>query len=86
MKPKNNFYTVWVGHNPGVYSSWDKCKSQVNGYKNAVYKGFVTHEAALAAFNSNSDFYISQNNSTSYKKIFPKGKTSNHPFRRSTWS
>jgi ribonuclease HI len=83
MKSKNNFYTVWVGRSPGVYSSWDTCKAQVNGYKNAAFKGFVNYEKALEAFNSDSDSYIGQKAPTlSDKKIYAKRKPLNHPFRR----
>jgi ribonuclease HI len=29
------FYVVWVGHNPGVYNSWDECQAQVKGFEGA---------------------------------------------------
>lgn len=34
------FYAVRNGHKPGVYTSWDDCKQQVNGYSGAEYKSF----------------------------------------------
>ena len=40
------YYAVRVGRQPGIYSSWDECKAQVNGYPNAKYKSFTTLEAA----------------------------------------
>lgn len=40
------FYAVSVGRQPGIYETWDECKNQVSGYKNAVYKGFSTREEA----------------------------------------
>ena len=43
---KKRYYTVWVGHEPGVYASWDECEAQVSGYKGARYKGFATREEA----------------------------------------
>lgn len=55
---KSNFYTVWVGRNPGVYSSWDECKEQVTGFENAVYKAFPTYKAAQKAFEDDSENYI----------------------------
>lgn len=42
----SKFYAVKKGRNPGVYESWDECKSQVNGFPNAVYKSFPTYEEA----------------------------------------
>ena len=34
------FYAVRKGHTPGVYTSWDECKNQVNGFSGAEYKSF----------------------------------------------
>jgi len=58
MKKKNKFYTVWIGRNPGVYSNWEDCKEQVNGFEGALYKGFLTIEQAQKAFSEDSDHYI----------------------------
>ena len=41
-------YGVRVGRHPGVYSTWDQCKAQVEGYARAQYKGFATTEEAEA--------------------------------------
>ncbi|MCJ1386973.1 hypothetical protein MMC17_010102 [Xylographa soralifera] len=38
IEPK--FYSVRVGHNPGIYHSWNECLSQVKGFKNATFKSF----------------------------------------------
>ena len=32
------YYGVWQGRNIGIYSSWNECKLQVDGYKGAKYK------------------------------------------------
>lgn len=47
------YYAVKVGKQPGIYTSWEEAKQQVNGYQNAVYKKFKTKEEALAFLNSN---------------------------------
>lgn len=39
---KNKYYAVKVGRSPGVYSTWDACKEQVDGFSGAVYKSFST--------------------------------------------
>lgn len=39
---KKKYYGVKVGKTPGVYLTWEKCKSQVDGYSGAVYKSFPT--------------------------------------------
>ncbi len=44
----NKFYGVKIGKTPGVYKTWDECKSLVHGYPGAVYKSFPTYEEALS--------------------------------------
>ena len=41
------FYAVKKGRIPGIYSGWEECKANVDGYPNADYKSFKT--AAEAA-------------------------------------
>ena len=40
------YYGVRKGLTPGVYTDWDECKSQVNGFSGAEYKSFKTLEEA----------------------------------------
>ena len=41
------FYAVKVGRTPGIYTTWDDCKKQVDGFPSASYKSFKTaNEAA----------------------------------------
>ncbi len=47
-KPK--FYVVWSGFQPGIYTSWEACRQQVQGYAGAKHKGFPTLELARKAF------------------------------------
>lgn len=47
---KNKFYVVWKGRNPGVYTSWDACKKEVEGFQGALYKGFPDKASAEAAY------------------------------------
>lgn len=60
-KKKKNYYTVWNGVNPGVYSEWKDCKHQIDGYEGAIYKSFPSKEEADAAFNDNPWKYIGKN-------------------------
>lgn len=48
--PKPKFYVVWIGRNPGVYSDWDHCKREIDGFEGARYKSFPTRDLADAAF------------------------------------
>ena len=57
------FYAVKVGKVPGVYKTWDECKSCVEQYPGAKYKGFETEEEAWAFVNGVN------NNNTSYSGV-----------------
>lgn len=50
---KSKFYVVWQGVEPGIYTSWDRCKAQVLGFENARYKSFSSREEAEKAFSEN---------------------------------
>lgn len=61
MSQKKKFYAVAVGRKPGLYTQWfgeDGAQAQVDGFANARFKGFASHEEALewlSAFNNVSD-------------------------------
>jgi ribonuclease HI len=57
-KPK--YYVVWYGRKPGIYSDWDSCKSQVEHFDGAQYKGFPTRELAEAAWNDDPSKYLTR--------------------------
>jgi ribonuclease HI len=58
--PKNKYYVVWIGKNPGIYDSWEKCKKEVEGVDGAKYKGFSTRELAESAFDDDPQKYLSK--------------------------
>jgi len=43
---KKKYYAVKEGKVPGIYSTWDECKSQVDGFSGAKYKSFSLLEEA----------------------------------------
>jgi ribonuclease HI len=45
---KKKYYAVRAGRTPGIYTSWDACKAQVDGFANASFKSFPTKEEAEA--------------------------------------
>ena len=47
---KSKFYVVWHGVEPGIYTDWDTCKQQINGFDGAIYKSFSTREEAEEAY------------------------------------
>lgn len=48
------YYAVRQGRVPGIYRTWDECRAQVHGYKEAAYKSFPSLEEAQA-FMENQD-------------------------------
>lgn len=68
-KKKKRYYVVWKGKRPGIYDSWEACKQEIEGVKNAQYKAFDTLVEAESAFNSNYAAY----------KGKPKGKSELSP-------
>lgn len=57
-KKKKKYYTVWKGHNTGVFESWDDCKAQIKDYKGAQYKSFASFDAAKKAYKEGPKDYI----------------------------
>ena len=41
------YYAVRQGRSTGIFTTWDDCKAQVQGYSGAVYKSFPTEAEAL---------------------------------------
>jgi len=50
MNQKAKFYVVWKGRKTGVFSSWEGCAAQVQGFTGAQYKSFASRAAAEKAF------------------------------------
>lgn len=42
------YYAVKKGRNPGIYTIWEECRNQVEGFPGARYKGFPNKELAQA--------------------------------------
>jgi ribonuclease HI len=64
---KQKFYVVWEGRKPGVYTSWDECKSQIDGVAGAKYKSFESRKEAETAFQSDYWKFVKKADAT------PKG-------------
>ena len=58
MAKKKKYYTVWKGHNTGVFESWDDCKAQIKDFKGAQYKSFSTFDAAKQAYKDGPKDYV----------------------------
>ncbi|MDP4282178.1 MAG: ribonuclease H family protein [Bacteroidota bacterium] len=56
----NKWYVVWRGRNRGIFSTWNACKAEVEGFEKALYKGFPTRELAEAAFRDDPGKYLNK--------------------------
>ena len=75
-KSRKKYYTVWKGHHPGIYETWDDCKAQIKDFKGAQYKSFDSFDAAKKALQGdykdyvgNSKTFISELSDEQLKKI-----------------
>ena len=67
--PKNKFYVVWNGKTPGLYTRWEDCKKQVEGFNGARYMGFPTRELAEKALRTNPEEYIGRKQNNAAKIV-----------------
>ena len=44
------------GKKPGIYNTWEECKSQVYGYPGAIYKSFKTLDEANEYMGKSDDY------------------------------
>ena len=65
---KKRYYVVWNGIQPGIYSSWEECQTQIKGIKQALYKAFDTLAEAERAYASSPGQYIGQGAKGNEKK------------------
>lgn len=66
---KQKFYVVWHGKVPGIYTSWDECRLQVEGQEGAKYKSFKTEEEAKDAFEIGYDVYRAEHPTEKKAKV-----------------
>lgn len=56
------YYAVKIGRKPGIYTNWDECKAQVDGFPGAKHKSFKKEQDAQAFLNESQT-----NNATAEK-------------------
>ncbi|MCG9543158.1 ribonuclease H family protein [Vibrio sp. Isolate33] len=67
------YYVVWKGRTPGIFTTWNECKAQVDGFAGARYKSFPTLGEAESAFGGKASS-VSQSSSGA-KPAFAKSRT-----------
>ncbi|QTE21549.1 ribonuclease H1 domain-containing protein [Polaribacter cellanae] len=58
---KKKFYVVWNGRKKGIYTSWNVCKKQIDGFEGAQYKSFANLDEAEIAFSKKYEDYKGKN-------------------------
>jgi ribonuclease HI len=58
MNRKKKYYTVWKGHQHGVFESWENCKAQIHDFQGAQYKSFSSLTEAKQALEGNYKDYV----------------------------
>lgn len=69
------WYVVWRGRTPGVFSDWDNCAAQVQGFAGAQYKSFTSQAEAEAAYRGRYSSYVTKK--TDKPKPQPVATTTN---------
>jgi ribonuclease HI len=59
-RPKAKFYVVWKGRKTGIFSSWEDCAAQVQGFAGARYQSFPSRLAAEQAFQRKTTGHIGE--------------------------
>lgn len=54
---KSKFYVVWKGRKTGIFTSWNVCKQQIDGFEGAQYKSFSDLDEAEKASQGNYNDY-----------------------------
>ena len=49
MPKPAKFYVVWKGRKTGIFTTWEACAAQVQGFPGARYKSFTSRQAAEQA-------------------------------------
>ncbi|MGF1754484.1 ribonuclease H family protein [Vibrio makurazakiensis] len=62
------YYVVWKGRETGIFTTWAKCKSLVDGFAGARYKSFPTLVEAESAFGGKSNTTSTAKSSSPAKK------------------
>ena len=58
---KKKFYVVWNGRKKGIFTSWNVCKKQIDGFEVAQYKSFTDLNEAEIASTKKYEEYIGKN-------------------------
>ncbi len=70
------YYSVYQGHKPGIYKSWEECQQNITGYSKAIFKKFKDKDAAEYFLTNGKEQEIVTMNDFLVKKPSKKEKKS----------
>lgn len=73
MAKKQKYYVVWKGRRTGVFSTWDECAAQVNGFPGAEFKSFETRAEAEEAARGRYEEYRGRPAAASQERLLEVG-------------
>src|SRR5690625_5053374 len=59
---KQKYYVVWAGRQPGIYTNWEDCKTQTDGFEQARFKAFMNRSEAERAYREGWQKYWGKGN------------------------
>ncbi|MDM9582808.1 viroplasmin family protein [Nostoc sp. GT001] len=74
--PSKKYYAVFKGRKTGIFTSWEECEEQINGFSGALYKSFKTREEAEAALELTEQNFIPPSEQKEVKQQKTKTKIS----------
>lgn len=71
------YYAVKKGRKIGIYNSWDECLVQVNKYKGAQYKSFISEDEAKRYLGNENKIKVKGTRNIEFSKSKGKQKSLN---------
>ncbi|GAB3807604.1 ribonuclease H [Virgibacillus kimchii] len=76
---KQKYYVVWAGRKPGIYTNWEDCKEQTDGYNQAKFKSFTSREQAEKAYREGWQQFWGKGNGKKAEKAVSNKKSNTSP-------
>ncbi len=67
IMPKQKYYVIWEGTEPGIFDSWMETQLRVKGFNGAKFKAFESLDEAREAFDQGFHAYYSDKEQNSSK-------------------
>ena len=69
------YYAVNKGHIPGIYNSWEECKTQINKFSGALFKKFDKYDDAVQFYKNGANSNTRDKSTIKIKDIYNDNKS-----------